>query len=272
MKCINEVYVAKQNMWVSCGRCNFCLSRKRMDTCFRLFQELKAASSAAFITCTYADEELVHDVTSRNPALEKTHVQKFIKRVRFSQSRRTRSAIRYYAVGEYGSLTGRPHYHVLLFNASPETLGKIGDLWGHGHVDIGQVEPGSIMYVSGYVINKDEDPLGDQVRTFPFRLQSKGIGRQYVTREMKRWHKRGRRVYCQYNGSKIGMPRYYKDKVFTSLEKQVNAFSQVKEQTLRYYDELERLAELGIEDPVGYYQEKADQAYSRVKTGKHGKL
>ena len=50
--------------------------------------------------------------------LQKSDLQKFFKRLR----KKTHEKISYYAVGEYGDNTQRPHYHIILFNAIPRIV------------------------------------------------------------------------------------------------------------------------------------------------------
>lgn len=267
MKCVSPVYLPNQSIWVPCGKCNFCLKSKRAAWSHRLYQELKGAESAAFVTFTYADENLVYDVGSKEPGLEKTHMQDMLKRVRYYEAKRGRKSARYYLVGEFGGVFGRPHYHALLFNLHQDTLGKISDIWGKGHVHHGKVEPASIAYVSGYVINKVDEQSVVSHRTFPFALMSKGIGRSYLTTQMRRWHKRRQANYAMQYGYHVPLARYYKDKIFTKLEKEVMTLALDRELDKKFRDELERLTALH-HDPYGYYQEKVNQAYSRVRTEK----
>ena len=84
---------------------------------------------AYFITLTYNDESLPR-TKEGYPTLLKKQVQDYIKRLRnahvaylkkeqrkvHNEYKITGKPIRYYAVGEYGSQTRRPHYHILLFN------------------------------------------------------------------------------------------------------------------------------------------------------------
>lgn len=83
--------------------------------------------------------------------------------------------IRYYAVGEYGDATFRPHYHVMLFGyprcmrgvtkvhyltGEPmwseccEHCRLIGNTWGHGNVFLGDVSKDSAGYIAGYTVKK----------------------------------------------------------------------------------------------------------------------
>lgn len=265
MRCVSPIYISQHGLWVPCGKCNFCLKSKRAAWSHRLYQELKVAESAAFLTFTYADEFLVYDVAGRFPALEKSHVQNLFKRIRKHESRLGRKAVRYYSVAENGGQFGRPHYHALIFNLHQDTLGKIADVWGKGFVHHGKVEPASIAYVCGYVINKEEDRECLETRTFPFALMSKGIGRNYLTPQMRRWHKRRKAGYAMQYGYEVPLARYYKDKIFTTLERQTIALEMEKRMNERYVTELARLTALH-HDPHGYYREKELQAYEAVKS------
>lgn len=268
MKCVSPFYVTARGQWVPCGKCNFCLQRKRSAWSFRLHQELKVSATAHFITLTYAPEALVFDVHSQEPALEKTHLQSFMKRLRYHDNKQWPTSLRYYAVGEYGGLFDRPHYHVILFNLHPDLKESVQQIWGHGHVHIGKVEPASVAYVTGYVITRtDEDP---KVKQFPFALMSKargGLGAKYLTPQMMKWHKQGKRNYAQVNGHKVPLARLYSDRLFSSHAKAVMAVKLEGELDAVYATEIERLGALHS-DPISYYQLKVDQAYNRVKINK----
>lgn len=267
MKCVSPIYIQSHGNWVPCGKCNFCLKTKRSHWAHRLFQECKAASSAAFLTFTYEDPQLVYDVGTRLPGLEKSHVQNLLKRIRKHEAKRGRKSVRYYFVGEFGGMFGRPHYHGLIFNLHQDTLGKISDIWGKGFVHHGKVEPASIAYVSGYVINQEDEKQVISHRTFPFALMSKGIGKSYLTPQMRRWHKRRKAGYALQYGYQVPLARYYKDKIFSKLEKEVITRELEVRLDKKFRDELTRIQALHS-DPLGYYQEKELQAYERVRTGK----
>lgn len=275
--------------WVPCGKCNFCLKRSRSEWSFRLFQELKAAQSAAFLTLTYDPLSVVYSVDERKANLEPSHLKAFIrafrdreakvgrKRYRRAGVKRWRNrAIRYYAVGEYGGMgeellgEGRPHFHVLLFNFNPDTMARVQEIWGRGQVDVGEVEPASIAYVSGYVINRHQD-YGKRHRPFTSISRSNGgLGSQYLTPQMVRYHKVGKRNYGMHEGYKVPLPRLYKDRIFSKHQKQVMRVAIAKEMDNRFLDEVERLSVLHA-DPVNYYQMKLDQAYARVRVVKSKK-
>lgn len=208
---------------VPCTKCVACLSNKRNDWVFRLLQEHKVSCGALFVTLTY------HPKYVPDEGLNKRHFQLFMKRLR----KRCPDRLRYYAVGEYGSKCGRPHYHALIFNLYDEKF--IRESWVNprndepfGIVHIGKVNEASIRYTTKYIIQ-----LGGYVphKTKPFALMSRayGIGAHYLTDNMIAWHRNGDYKYSNYfndfwwervrnytmiEGVKGRLPRYYKEKIW----------------------------------------------------------
>lgn len=101
---------AKIRMEVPCGKCPECLERRRADWSLRLSYESRRHINSQFITLTYEDDHMVYG--ARSPTLVKADLQLFFKRLR---KRLIDSKLKYYAIGEYGTNTYRPHYHIILF-------------------------------------------------------------------------------------------------------------------------------------------------------------
>lgn len=112
---------------VPCGNCVSCrlnYSRVWADRCLL---EAQYHSSAYFVTLTYSDRfvfrsQYVCDRTGEvleALSLRKRDFQLFMKRLRkkFSDQK-----IRFFACGEYGSETFRPHYHAILFGLKLDDL------------------------------------------------------------------------------------------------------------------------------------------------------
>ena len=91
---------------IPCGHCSFCLKNRRDEWTIRLLEEFKDSLECIFLTLTYSDESVHYDGN-----VHKEHIQKFWKRLRKRLGSRQ---IRYYAVGEYGTKTFRPHYHAIV--------------------------------------------------------------------------------------------------------------------------------------------------------------
>lgn len=220
------------NMAFPCGKCPFCLARRVSGWSFRLLKEEKESISSYFITLTY-DTPYVPITPKGFMALSKRDVQLFFKRLRklhtevpeggagYSGRGDFERRIKYYAVGEYGSRTMRPHYHLILFNARVEL---IQPAWGIGHVHYGEVNGASVGYTLKYMSKPGKIPVHvNDDRVPEFSLMSKGLGKSYLTEEMRAWHEADlyNRMYCNLNdGRKIAMPRYYKLKLYTDADRE----------------------------------------------------
>ena len=98
------------------------------------------------------------------------HLQLFIKRFRKYVSQHYNEKIRYYAVGEYGVQSLRPHWHIIFFYSSPDLARDFEDvlqfgtkqrpiqtpvflrsLWKFGHIDTKQTDGKAYFYISSYV-------------------------------------------------------------------------------------------------------------------------
>lgn len=162
-----------------CGQCLPCrINRRRIWTHRMMLESLKHGGSS-FITLTYTPEHLPNGAT-----LVPKHCQNFLKRLRthFAPLR-----VRFFAVGEYGDQTFRPHYHLALFGlsafqlAGPDGRGDpLKSLWGMGHVFAGELTKDSAAYVGGYVTKKmtkaDDSRLGGRYPEFARMSLRPGLG------------------------------------------------------------------------------------------------
>lgn len=206
---------------VACGKCPRCRARKISEWSFRLMQQYKIAESADWITLTYAPEHMAHLITERGfMSLLKRDVQLFFKNLRYAHTKSDSFNIKYFAVGEYGGRYNRPHYHITIFNARRELM---QDAWQKGNIFYGDVNEASVGYTLKYMLKPGKVPMHRNDDRLPeFRLMSKGLGKNYLTPAMLQWHKNDlvNRMYCNLtDGKKISMPRYYKDKIYSDLER-----------------------------------------------------
>lgn len=201
---------------VPCGKCIHCLTNKRTAWTFRIKQHLKGVETASFITLTY-DQNNVPLVYSRSArahfmTLRKKDLRLFMKKLRRQNEKYTTSKITYYAVGEYGTETFRPHYHLLIFNL--DNMVNVEKTWSKGNIVKAECNEATIHYVTKHQINREV--YRDYVEK-EFAWISNGIGKRYVEKNSE-YHKKNRSILVTHNGSKIAMPRYYKEKIFNKLE------------------------------------------------------
>lgn len=166
---------------VPCGHCVGCLLDRSLAWVTRCSLEERISNCTYFVTATYDDDHLpVRPVFNGRslvdlPVLDKRDHQLFLKRFRRKLSLDGLSSPRYFACGEYGETTHRPHMHYLLFcqDALPdlrrptleETSGRrpppdvmtsdfLRESWGNGHVSVSPVNPARIAYVCRYTLKK----------------------------------------------------------------------------------------------------------------------
>lgn len=196
---------------VPCGKCHECLSARSKAWVFRLSQELRRHTEATFATLTYSDENLPRDQTGY-PTLDKKALQLFFKRLRKSKSGSNASGIRYYACGEYGGNTQRPHYHAIIFGA---TQNQVNSAWPFGGVYHGTVTDASITYVTKYLLKTSTQPPTAEAEHC-FSLMSRGLGANYLTETNVSYHEKSSATFVyRAGGWKQPLPRYLKDRIFS---------------------------------------------------------
>lgn len=212
----------EQYAQVPCGRCPNCLKRRASNWGFRLQREAERSRTSLFVTLTY-DSKFVPISKKGWMTLVKRDCQLFFKRLRKMHFLKYGSdhPIRYYLAGEYGSQRKRPHYHIILFNADeldilkawcdPVTGDPIGD------VDIGNVSGASIAYTVKYINKGAWKPMHvNDDRQPEFSLMSKRMGSNYLTESViNSFRSNIEKTYIRLEGGvKMGVPRYYKNKIF----------------------------------------------------------
>lgn len=162
-----------------CRKCQSCKKSRSLEWTVRLLHELPAWDyKASFITLTYDDEHI------GSPSLQRKDLTDFWKRLRKQLGNRH---IKYYACGEYGTVTNRKHFHAIVFGldgSSEVDRDLVAMCWKkcdytrflNGGFDV--VTPADISYVAGYVQKKYGDTKKYEKLGLlpPYQVQSKGLG------------------------------------------------------------------------------------------------
>lgn len=171
-----------------CGQCLPCRINRARQWTWRQYLESLTHAENCFVTLTYDTKNIRGDW-----ALEPRALQLFLKRLR---KRCGGKPIRYFAVGEYGEDSYRPHYHLSLFGVSGDSLiddpagklppqrvainqlnfrtggietigGVIHEEWGKGRVDVKEFNEATAAYCCGYVTKHLMDRKQGRVWNFP---------------------------------------------------------------------------------------------------------
>lgn len=160
-----------EKLRVRCGHCIYCKMARAREWSLRLEMESQYWKDLCFVTLTYNDENLPYHIVSKElicdedgfgrydivddfyfPSLAYDDLTLFLKRLRKCLDFK----IRYFAVGEYGTRRGRPHWHILFFGLPGSGVyGRlIQEKWNKGFVDVRPFFPETCVYVAGYVQKK----------------------------------------------------------------------------------------------------------------------
>ena len=204
-----------------CGQCAACMVQKHLQWKFRLTQEVLANDLALWLTLQYDDDHLF--LIDNRPAVNKVHCQNYFRKLRkYFHKNDLKVIFTYFLVSEYGPLTNRPHYHVLLLFKLPKMeiepllilrqkiYEQCKERWYHGHVQAELFHKGVIRYLTKYVFKPYDgfDPPAPL-----FRLISKGIGENYLDHIQKDQFIK-QKSWKTPDGV---LPRYYRDKLFPTL-------------------------------------------------------
>lgn len=129
-----------------CGQCMPCrINRARLWSHRIQLESFKHAESS-FLTLTYAP-----DTYPANGSLDPRTCTQWLYRLR----RAVRPLrFRYFLVGEYGTLSGRAHYHCAMFGLGMCFERAFISTWGLGFVHVGELNANTATYISGYVTKK----------------------------------------------------------------------------------------------------------------------
>lgn len=145
---------------VPCGKCRLCHQRRAFDIMVRAVAEARLYDFSSFITLTCSDSYMPS--VFPNGKLLKRPYQLFLKRLR-----KRIGSFRYLLCGEYGSRTGRPHYHLIVFGhrfvdgfvrgGCWVDSSVISSCWPYGLIKVDSVNDNRIAYVAGYQVKGSVD-------------------------------------------------------------------------------------------------------------------
>lgn len=155
-----------------CGQCLPCRIQKRRLWTWRMFYESQQHEQSCFVTLTYNQEHVPAD-----GSLVPDHPKDWLKRLRRRIEPRR---LRYFAVGEYGDVSQRPHYHAILFGVGQTDAKHVEQSWPYGFTLVGEFNQYTAQYVAGYVVKKltkaDDPRLKGRYPEFARMSLKPGIG------------------------------------------------------------------------------------------------
>lgn len=198
------------SIMLPCGKCYECKSKRAVEWATRCGHEISCHESSCFLTLTYDEDNLPSFL------IVKDEFQRFLKRLR----KHIKKKVKYIVSHEYGSKTGRPHHHVIIFGWEPSgqeflfdapsgeplyTSFELSKLWPYGFHSIGSANERTAYYIASYSLKAEthevlDSDTGDIVEVSDCMDCSKrtAIGFEYFIQNME-----------QLVNTSDMLPRYY---------------------------------------------------------------
>lgn len=253
-------HIFSEKIELPCGQCIGCRLEYSRQWATRCVLEAEQWSHNYFVTLTYNDahvpfnrfEYLDFYTGSIEEDIALTLVpedlQKFLKRLRINFKRKydfpkdDKPGLRFYACGEYGGETSRPHYHLCLFNCPLPDLDPVAknfrgdvyyesnfldEIWSDkngnpiGYVSISDLSYDTCAYVARYMLKKHKGQTAsyyDEHHIAPefSRMSLKpGIARSYYDSNRDKIYEFDQIIITGSDGKakRVRPPRYY-DKLY----------------------------------------------------------
>ena len=178
-----------------CGHCLLCRAALQEEWATRCWLESQQYDNNMFVTLTYNPQ------STPKEGVNKEDLSRFLHTLReYFRRNYNHSGIRYYACGEYGGKTARPHYHLILFNCphfADEKFYKkneynhkmyrseiLNKLWHKGNCVIGSATRHSIDYVTSFMLKANGKIPEEANREFQCMSNRKGLGYDYLIKNI----------------------------------------------------------------------------------------
>lgn len=192
---------------VPCGKCEGCRADQALAWSIRCFHESQSYDRSSFLTMTYND---LHYPSDGKLVLD--HLQGFVRSLKAKGE-----VFTYFACGEYGGISGRAHYHALIFGLDFRTADDVpvlsdawtnnvlAALWPFGVITCSDVSPQTCCYVGGYVAKKVQNP---DLAGFRIMSRKPAIGRRWLEKHLPDLINHGSVIM---DGNEYPMPKRYFD-------------------------------------------------------------
>lgn len=222
MQCTSPLNLIHLPHPVSCGQCYPCRFNRRNEWTGRLIMESLSSPLSLFTTLTYNNDNVPMSFDSESdqvlPTLRPTDLKRFLYRLRNHAA----AKFRYFAVGEYGDHTARPHYHICIFSGLDFSLDAIAKSWLKNGQEIGFTRtdiltPERCAYTARYTVKKLTSHADSRLdgRHPEFSRMSRGtkdvpggIGRHYLGRLAEAYTTNSGSKWLAENGDISRMFRY----------------------------------------------------------------
>lgn len=200
---------------VGCGVCQECRKKRANEWKVRLNEEIKQnKEKALFVTLTFDTEhyrKLYDEIKATNDEQMCTHaIRMFKERVRKANGK----AKKMWLIQEYGEDYDRVHLHGLIWGMSEK---EVENKWKNGFVYNGNdISERTVNYIIKYCLKTDEK----RPNWKPKIWCSPGLGNCYNSSNNTWKKEKTRDIYICKNGAKVGLPMYYRNKIYNDEQRE----------------------------------------------------
>ncbi|QCS36519.1 replication initiator protein [Capybara microvirus Cap3_SP_443] len=274
-------YGATRVVQIPCGQCIQCRLDKSRKWANRMMAEARCWDHNYFVTLTYDDNHLpirdwFHDEDGsiqEGVTLLPDEISKFMKKLRVYYERRTgKTGIRFFGCGEYGEKSGRPHYHIILFNCELDDLKPykatecgplfnsafLESIWSDeygqkGYVTVAPFTWDTGAYVARYIMKKQLGPPAysyyNEHRKIPeyvIMSRNPGIGKFYYDQKKDEIYETDEIIIHKHGATIKAKPGKYFDGYYAAEEPEKMEVIKRKRERAGYMSELEQRRQSGL--------------------------
>lgn len=208
---------------VACGNCMECRKQKARGWQVRLAEEVRQDKRGKFVTLTFSEEGM-EEISKTIKGLEGYELDneiatKAVRRYLERWRKKYKKSVKHWIVTELGQTnTERIHMHGIMWTDEVEDIKKI---WKYGFVDVGEyVSERTVNYIVKYISKTDEKHKEYKSKV----LTSAGIGKGYIERKdsgNNKYNDKGTdEAYTTRKGTKLNLPVYYRNKIYSEEERE----------------------------------------------------
>ncbi len=210
---------------IGCGKCIECRKKEANKWRIRLQEEIKNNERGVFVTLTMSNEEYKRigakvrtEGYERDNDIMTKEVRYFLERVR----KKTGKSLRHWLITELGHEgTENIHAHGIIWTDNPELIKEKWNSFAWLSTDNnGWVNGQTVNYIIKYVTKIDDKHKGFKGKV----LTSAGIGKGYINKRDAKHNKykegKTNEQYKTQQGYKIGLPIYYRNKIYNEEERE----------------------------------------------------
>ena len=217
---------------IACTRCIECMKAKQREWRARLLEDIKHNKNGKFVTLTFSNEKYAEYYNKfkneyQGYYLDNKIAAKAMRHFLERWRKKYKKSVRHWFITELGhGKTEHLHYHGIIWT---DHIDDLSNVWQNGYVWDGKlINEQKVNYVNERTVNyitKYMTKLDEKHKFYKgVVLSSAGIGRDYTKTHNFRLNryveKKTIETYQTAQGTKINLPIYWRNKIYTEDERE----------------------------------------------------